>query len=494
MAPHVHKGPQLDTPPMAPAGMPVSIDVRVRMPQDLADLKASIRDALTRFTSDPLFMRIVSDLMQWPHWVKCYSGLESRPLFEAAVVVAKMIVHYAYDMFTGAFLLQRVSDGLERAKALGYHDNEANIHCIDVLAAMLADREILDECDADLHAAAASHANDDGPDFWTSIAANADLLATCLRSAACLTGCIVRLNIDVVTRAVHKPSEFKGFVRHPDKANEKHTRERAWNNYFFDLSAMWLLVCRFREALRAADDNALHHALHRAHLWSLTAALASSAEGVARHERHLAEALGHIQTCARILHWLYLRARDFGRDALNLKKFRDIAGASAAKDLQKRWMARVSAATYASWGSDIGLSVPDVSGAVLVDNMFAYSNVSALQAGIQSPTGALLIGSIGHDLQYAGLVSELAGKVTSTDAHMWASVSNPKPWANHLERVLPPAEDIYERVLPFADSAPWIPSLAEMRADLEAYKKNYWNTKAKHDRDEIEQIMASMQI
>jgi hypothetical protein len=442
-----------------------------------------LRERLVLATSDRFFLPLVRDVWTWTSrvWPAWHAS------FGWCVAAAKRVVHYAYDMFTGHMLVGRISDDLEKAEALwSYQSESEGITFVDLFMAMMAadsSNATADHYEMDL-AAKKVHAESDSAESWTSVVVNADILSTLLRTAACLSGCIMQLNLEVVTRATRMPPKFTGFVRNPDKKGHQHTVHVAWNNYLFDLAAMWMLIARFREAFRAVDVNGVHHAVHKAHLWSVTGALASSAEGLKRFEPHVSSVLDDIVKCACMMHWCYLRSRDLSRTVLNPK-------AHASKDTVKKWVERLSASTYASWGPDVKVDKPDVAGtATLVDNMFAYSMVTALQAGIQNSDGDLLIGSTGHDLKYSGFMSEISVKITQSDAHMWAAVSSTRAWANNLEKLLPPIEDVRERAVKF--SAPWMPSLEDLSDGLDEFKKTYWASKAKNDRDEIETIMASL--
>ena len=443
-----------------------------------------IRERLDFATSDTYFFTLVRDLWTWASQVMAKKSDTWRPTYNWCVATAKRVVHYAYDLSTGFLLVGRIYDGLDKAASLwDYASDVPSITFVDLFMAMMAAEDTWDD---DLAPAAqAAHETDDQvEDPWSSAVINADLLSTCLRSAACLSGCIMQLNLEVVSRANRMPDKFTGFTRHPDKKGQKVTVLVAWNNYLFDLAAMWMLIMRFREAFRDTDVNGVHHAVHKAHLWSTTAALASSADGLKRFEPHLSKVLDQIVKCACIMHWMYLRALPLSRAALNPKLY-------ASKLCLKKAVERLSASTFAAWGADVHVDHPDVSGsAVLVDNMFAYSMVTALQAGIQNLDGHLLIGSTGHDLQYAGFMSEVSVKITQSDAHMWAAVSSTRAWANNLEKLLPPIFDVLQRAVGF--EAPWLPSLEDLRAGLEQFKKDYWSSKAKNDRAEIESIMASL--
>ena len=445
-------------------------------------------------------------------------------LFWTSVIVCKQLLHYAYDS-NGSMIKQRIVDGLNMYSRDSHSSFETyagscpevdsfgnqmtlakSVTLWQTLSAFMAHDYCIEKkwhfAAADAAAAAAAASATDATDattqdFWASSSCTIDTFAHLTRCALATTGAIQRLHLDVLVRSKTRPLGFLGFTRNNGpadtvsfKALKNHITE-IWRNYLFDISAMWMVVQRLSKAFASRDSNAVFHALHKARLWSLTTGLAGSSSNLMRLENgtRAYEPLCKVHDCSLVLHWLYTRL--FGMSMKALDK-----NAYGSKAALARAVERMASGSFVA-GDTMISDVPDCGTACLLDNHWAYTMLKPEQMGLVSDcatdcaTHCGLLGSVETDLNHSVYVGLLCTALTQSEPHLWACVTEPKAWANNLDRGLPTEPQI-ERILQWQRTCSWALTFEDLKAMRQDFKKKHLQTLKNLQAAEIDEIMESL--
>lgn len=544
------------------------------------DREALVRHRLDSMTATSTFGDMVLALMSDPFWRPAESGPasgRSSSLFDAAVVLSKRLLHWAYDLNRGTLNRRRVCEALafasdlqtlsrtapdgallvlpvdqqaaaDRASVIytceaidelwasyaasaegstasaDFTDDafveslaslqrpECGVHTVTIwqvwrafVASQVADElrrteRQLQETFLEAHALLYTAIEATDRSFFDSTEYLTDAFVMHLRSALCTTGAIQRLHIGLLKHGEYVPKTFLGFKRSAGPKFLRQATERRevtkftkvkpyaadlWRNYLFDISVMWILVLRFQEAFAGhaqASTGAREalHALHKAHLWTLSGGLAASASNLAHLERGPAarEAVNDILSLSLTLHWQYLRLWDLGLQVFN------------AKAHPVRLVARrVAEGVFAKSSGYEPPDRPDVGTAVGVSPSWTYGLTTPEHLGLCVGPHAAVLGAEPTDVNYGVYTGWLSVVLTQTDRHLWSSASNPQAW-NELHQGLPPDHAVRERLLSWSPPEPW--SICDHFQACDDFKAKYWRNKEAEENAEVAAILQTV--
>jgi hypothetical protein len=472
------------------------------------------------------------------------------PLFWTSVIVAKQILYYAYSTFgtfgtlgsfgsfgtfDGTLMKDRITDGLNAyAFAMGlrigndFEDYAGSCPEVDAYgnqmtslksvtlwqtlnAFMIHDAMIHDKWafESDAAADAASGASAAVPDFMSQSSYYIDVFGHLMRTTLATTGCIQRLHLNVLMKAKTKPKSFLGFSRNngPSKTEKnvaKHATE-IWRNYLFDMACIWMVVQRLANAFNSLDSNAVVHALHKAHLWTLTTGLAGSSANLMRLETHQKDSIEKVHQASLVLHWLYERLWANCMPTMSSLS----AKAQGSKLAHLRSLERLAAGSFVNSHDTTLNDIPDCGTATLLDNHWSMTMLTTDQIGLvsdgaaagavqghgaaasSSVVPAALLGSYESDLNHSIYIGLICGPLTQSEPHLWASVTEPKAWSNNLDRGLP-SESQIERILQWQSTCSWALTLDDLQQARAEFKKQHLKTLKKLETEEIDEIMQGL--
>lgn len=452
----------------------------------------TVAERLTAMSATPLFGELVTGLLSdpfwyaktlWPH-LRAEGPISSpRHAVQCAIVVAKQLLHYCYDLATGAFLWHRLVDGLNEARSIvglsewdhGRFFGWGLCSLWQALDAMVAsgaggpDPSLVDAAQLVHSAHEAS--------IWDTTEALMDQFAILLRSAICVSAAIHKLHLGVVDHATKVPIDFKGLVRTMGPTKNADT---IWRNYLVDLSCMWLYVAHFAQA--EADPNQLLRILHKTHLWCTHRSLSESAARVKKVEAS-STAWDAIIKSAMVLEWIYARLWDLALRVLNVKTF-----ASAAA--HKRALQRALFVVFGLSKEAIMPDRPEYGSAVAVNMLWSLTILGPHQMGLAYGDTTLL-GADDFDMHVSMFASVMAQHICRTDVHLWAAVRYPQAWERKMDQGLPSLDAIAQRLVLF--DAPWLPSkkdLKQKRADTVQKQRHACQVSVQNDIDAALELLA----
>lgn len=489
---------------------------------------SKVSDRLDSMVKCPEGTQMILALMSDPFWYKdlgpfCATGANAAKAFSVAanddfknmgllfwtsVIVCKQLLHYVYDA-NGLMIKKRIADALSMFGPFTMFESYAG-SCPEVdsygnqmtfdksitvwqgLQAFMAHDYCIEDKWAFAAGAEAASTSYSDTDFWSSSSCTIDTFCHLTRCALATTGAIQRLHLQVLTSSKTRPLGFLGFTRNngpsasvSGKALKSHIRE-IWRNYLFDVSAMWMVVQRLSKAFAERDSNAVFHALHKARLWSLTTGLAGSSSNLMRleHDTRAYEPLSKVHECSLVLHGLYTRLFSMCLKALDKNAY----GSKAAL---ARAVERMASGSFVA-GDTMVSDLPDCGTACLLDNHWSFTMLRPEQMGLVSDDGkASLLGSVEQDLNHSVYVGLLCTALTQSEPHLWACVTEPKAWANNLDRGLPTEPQI-ERILEWQSSCSWALTFEDLKALRQDFKKKHLQTMKTIEAAEIDEIMHSL--
>jgi hypothetical protein len=339
-----------------------------------------------------------------------------------------------------------------------------------------------------------------------------DSFASLLRCAMCTTGLLQRLHISLMlANGSLAPSKYSSFTRSvegltaifcskkpkvPKFGSAK--GDQIWNNYLFDMAAMWMVARRFHEAVTPdiSEEHSgisdsfkrdLVHAAGKARLWSLTTGLSGSSNMLSKTLKHHSldtSTIDRITKCANVLHWLYLRIWSHLLPALVESGYGGPIGL-------KRAVSRLSSQVFVKSDESLKPDVPDCGTATLVDNSWSHTMLGPEHLGLVGLNGQMLFGTRPQDLNHSFYVGFVSVAVTQSTQHLWVSVRHPQSWIGQIDHGLPP-EAAYTLVSDWADGSPWSYTLEDLDDEYTFFRKSHWRNHADEQQKDIDNIMSKI--
>jgi hypothetical protein len=477
----------------------------VQWPKQVARSTATLHDKLVLFTGHPIVFEIMDALWTDRFWIS-----KDTDLFDETVRLVKRLLHFAYDVHTGRLDLRRVVEALSFGKAFDcgvpmdqcwaradgldtadiVHDNHVSLWTL--LRAMYCDEAlqyVIKKVHPERHVPSMPL-----PDtIYDTVAYNVDAFLLVLRCCACLTGAMQRYHVELLRhlKQTNKEPDWSALkIEYKEIKPVKIQKSKAWNNYLFDLHAMWLTLFRIRKALCLRDPIALYKYLAEARAWFRTSGFASSVTYLYQCiKEDLLRPMIHVGTLLMNLYlklWTHARVMfDHSRKVIDIQF-----------DLQL-----ISERVFLVFATKSFLpSRPNAGTAIWLrqDNnqgtTNGITNISFHQFGLapnESSDG--ILGTYLEDIQVsscAGLVAETIMKSMHT---AWLSLTRLDLWDNpEIHKQLPTLQVIQDRIQTV--SLPWFLDAADLVHENQTICKqtaDYYKEKDKH---EVDKLVAELEI
>lgn len=468
-----------------------------------------IRVGLDSMSNSPQFMPLVCALLSEHSWLTPEFREHFKVIcnFDAAVLQAKRLLHFVYDITNGNILKWRIACALSAARNFsansdGLFDFEhfagSEIHssisempsvksitCSQALLAFHAEKFFACEYDSTGLAAAAqvAHAGEKTDvEFFDTTSYNVDAFGRLLRVAVITVCAIQRLHIEVLkTQKTMKHSMVPKFTRSFTSKKKKlkaSDHEELWRNYIFDIAASWMVIQRLYIACRNESSNEMMHGLHKARIWSFTTGIAGSSKQLMALEKN--PLLQKISTIGVFLHEVLLRLWPIGLYALNTKGH----GSTAAV---KRAIGRISASVFVRSDEDSKTDMAECGTSTILDNHWTYTMLQNSQLGITDGHFGSRVEDLNHSV-YAGALSDA---ITKTTSHLWAASVSHQVWAP-LSAGLPELSEINERFWPALGGMDF--TLEDLETQGHAFRRTFLKNRIEEENEEIDTIVSSLDV
>lgn len=499
-------------------------------------------EAIDYMATQSLFICLLTALLSDPFWYtseKVGSTLRLLKPFDAAVVLGKIILNTVYKLdgnLNKKFLLTNLNvhindfgDGLRIDKTgfdfdffAGSRLPDANqFDCMKSVTVWQCVRALVTEnilkylepnekqfSDIDYDCFSVADAQMPQQSLIEMPIFHMDSLAKLLRSSMCVTGLIQRLHIAFMLETGSlAPKKYSGFTRSVDGLNSIGVKgkqqpkmgsakcDQVWQNYLFDVAAMWMVSRRFHEAVTPELKNSkmcstfkrdLVHASAKARLWSLTTGLSGSSRmlcTILKQHSLNTNLITQISEAANVLHWLYLRIWAHLLPALQETGFNGPLGLMRA-------VSRLSSQVFVKSDESIKVDKPDCGTATLVDNSWSFTMIGPEAIGLVTPN-ASLIGCAPTDLNYSFYIGFVSVAVTQSTEHLWVSVRHPQSWIGQLDQGLPPLKCMRELDL-FIKEASWCYNYDDLNDEYTSFRKSHWRNHESEQQKDIDSIMSKI--
>jgi hypothetical protein len=466
--------------------------------------QASVQDKLTVFTGHPFLFEIFDTLWSDRFWISSDTNV-----FDTTVRIVKRLLHFAYDLETGHMQKRRIVEALSfgrfvemgipfedcwaRHDGLDWSDVVHNDHVNfwTLLRAMYCDeglQYVIKTVHPERHVPSMQV-----PDtIFDCVSYNVDAFLLLLRCCACLTGAMQRYHVELLRhlrRTNQEPDWSSLQIQFKEIKGNKVQKSRAWNNYLFDLHAMWLTLFRIRHALCCRDPMALLKYIAEARAWFRTSGFASSVTYL--HHCINEDLLLPMIQIGTLLMNLYMKLWTHTRYVFD--KSRKVVDIQF--DLQM-----ISERVFLAFATKTYLpSRPNAGTAIWLrqDNNQGTTNlitgISFHQFGLapNEQTDGIL-GSYLEDIQVsasAGLIAETIMKSMHT---VWIALTRLDLWDNpDIHKQLPTLPMIRERILDA--SLPWFLSHVDLIEENERLTKASADYFREQDQLEIDKLVQELE-
>jgi len=483
-----------------------------------------VRQSLDNMTSSPLFGSLLVSLLQHHEWLtsEFKDFFKTPKAFDASVVQAKRLLHFAYDLSNGRIHKKRIAAALSMARNHALNDglsfdfehfagstavgsepdalvadapvadalvadfaaaDEKSLTLSQMLIAFDAEKYFADTYDASECAAAAAVAHaleEPTKSFFETTSYNVDAFGRLLRVAIITVCCIQRLHLDVLKNQTTMNHAMLPKFTRTYTIKKKKIRasdyDEIWRNYVFDIAACWMIIQRFYSSCQHEDPKEMVHALHKARIWSLTTGVAGSAAQMKMIEKRQGPTLQKISQLGLFLHQTLLRLWPIGLQALNTK------GHGSATAV-KRAIGRISASVFVRSLDEAKTDVAECGTATIVDNHWTYTMLQSSQLGIYPGHFGSQVEDLNHSV-YAGALSDA---ITKTTSHLWAACVSHQVW-KQLDAGLPEVAEIDLRMMPLMSTQDI--TLEELHEEGLAFRRTFFKNRENEENEEIESIIS----
>ena len=475
-----------------------------------------------------LVMSLISDASwyerHYTFWSKIapkYDGpneqftVETSGLFQAATILAKMILHFCYDLQTGTLLTKRIALGLwyehQPCNVLDSEDH-FGIRCMGThttflltqcLHSMLSFGAELAEKNEDIVASTIAHAQDDHmePVIQDTTAFALDAFIYYLRSFVFTSTYIQGIHIDLLKRC-SKPARIEARTR--TLGLEKKPRPtNVWNNYLFDIVIMWKTIAQFRSCLKRMHLGDFLEALKSIEEWTMSLGLVGSSYQLYMLEKNegLKAKILDLHYAAVLLHWCCLRMIDIHKQAFPSRSTND--SHAHFLDLQRSlWQCFVCIFDHENTKSP-RVKSPNVGTGVLLGERhkdpklemdlfprFTYTYVSPASFGLYVAEGVFMtVQQVFNITTVAGILAENLHK---TNFQMWNAMYDASFWTPEVVELFPVYEDMRSMFRAWYQKNVFAIDFQFFLDLSNEYLKVIKETKKNSQKNEIESIMKAI--
>jgi hypothetical protein len=472
---------------------------------------------ITDFASCEVTFDIQCALLSDPMWANAEARKQS--LLGISVAVAKAILHFAYDIYSGKLQKKRIQECIAFSRFIEAETNleqsnealfkqfwtsyehyevpwESLVNFDGTISLWTLVRAFFAEWPLMFLVRTRREDPNDWPEddadeapFVQSFEYNMDGLKASLRVLMTLTTSIQRLHLDLLEIVKEIPNvEALHLSRKTIHENGKKKKNTLWSNYLFDLAAMWINIARLREAFIDHDKTKIRKAFHEARFWSRSSGLAQSSALL--HELIKQPVLLNIAKLATFMHFLYLRIFSYLIFTLGHTKMSDLT-------LQWNFQNIGDIVFVYIGGTDrIVPDEPNVGTSVYeCFRFYGETNLEPYHFGLGLPSMKdQLLGLEPEDLVILAFASHMSTRLCQSYPTIWGSLVDKDVWTPEMRKGLPTTEVIDSRFLKPLDQLTWIPEPNEFLRMNACSDQMYKDMHKKAQNEEIDKLMKELSL